>query len=212
MAQQATYSAGELSVALASSNSWRAVLGALGLRATSGNAIASVRRHAERLGLPTEHLVRPRNDVLPSAPPGGSGSRDAGRGDSTAASCLVPLDMTFLRRTGPLLSASWYSLRGAAVSWPLEPCAYDLLVGTNDRLLRVQVKTTTARENGVWKVFLSRSGRERRVYGADEVDMFFVIDGELGAYEIPAGAVAGRHAVHLNRYEEWRVHGAPFAA
>lgn len=96
------------------------------------------------------------------------------------------------------------------MSWPLEPCAYDLVVGSTQGLVRVQVKTTTSRENGAWKVFLSRSGRGRRRYDVDEVDVFLLIDGELGAYEIPSSVVVGLHAVHLNRYEQWRVHGAPF--
>lgn len=73
----------------------------------------------------------------------------------------------------------------------------------------MQVKTTVTRENGAWKVFVSRSGLDRRRYQADEIDVFFLIDGDMGAYEIRAGVVAGRHAIHLNRYEEWRVYGAP---
>jgi len=86
-------------------------------------------------------------------------------------------ELTSLRRTGPLLAAAWYSLRGVDVSWPLEPCAYDLLLRHEVGIRRVQVKTTTARENGAWKVFLSRSGSTRRRYGPSEVDLFFLIDG-----------------------------------
>jgi len=60
MASRESYSDNELAGAVASSDSWRGVLRALGLRATSGSAIASVRRRAEQAGCPTDHLGAPR--------------------------------------------------------------------------------------------------------------------------------------------------------
>ena len=236
MAQRASYSDAALANALASATSWRGVLHKLGLRATSGGAIASVRRRAQLLGCPIAHLDRPSSGGASGALAIGPSVDERGPGGGRAATALggpeeladedlgpssarsntgllsAPPSMRFLRQTGPLLAASWYSLRGAAVSWPLEPCSYDLLVGSDQSLQRVQVKTTATRENGAWKVFLSRSGRERRPYRADEVDLFFLIDGDFGAYVIPANVIAQRHAVHLNGYERWRVHGAPFVS
>lgn len=94
---------------------------------------------------------------------------------------------------------------GGQVSWPLEPCRYDLLVVLESSVLRVQVKTTTAREGPSWKVYLSKSGHGRRTYAPDEVDEFFIIDGELTYYRIPLAAVGGLHAIHLRAYQSYRL-------
>ena len=37
-------------------------------------------------------------------------------------------DADNLPRAGSFLAAAWFALAGYDVSWPLEPCAYDLLV------------------------------------------------------------------------------------
>lgn len=93
---------------------------------------------------------------------------------------------------------------GHDVSWPLEPCRYDLLVSTDAGIRRVQVKTTTARTGASsWKVYLSTSHHGRRTYDPDEIDDFFVIDGDLKYYLIPIAVVGGLHAVHLGRYEQY---------
>lgn len=76
---------------------------------------------------------------------------------------------------------------------------------------RVQVKTTTTRTGSTWKVYLSTSGRERRTYDPDEIDEFFVIDGDLRQYVIPVAAVGGLHAIHLNAYDQYQVARGPSA-
>jgi hypothetical protein len=103
-----------------------------------------------------------------------------------------------------MLAAAWFTLRGYEVLWPLEPCRYDLGVSAGDTVHRVQVKTTTHRSGGSKAVSLSSSRRPGRVvYGADEIDFFFVIDEDLDAYVIPIGAVAGYQLIHLRRYEAY---------
>lgn len=57
MRRARTYSDAELAAALATARSWRGVLRALGLDATSGGAIRSVRTRADRLGLDHSHLI-----------------------------------------------------------------------------------------------------------------------------------------------------------
>lgn len=52
-----TYSDDQLTRAVAESRSWRGVLRHLGLKATSGSAMRSVRRHAERLDLDRSHFT-----------------------------------------------------------------------------------------------------------------------------------------------------------
>jgi hypothetical protein len=101
-------------------------------------------------------------------------------------------------RAGPMLAAAWFTLAGWDVSWPLEPSRFDLVVSSHAGTRRIQVKTTTARAARTWKVYLSTSGKGRRTYGPDEIDDFFVIDGDLDFYLIPAVVVAGVQAVHLS--------------
>jgi hypothetical protein len=114
-------------------------------------------------------------------------------------------DIAHLDRAGSLLTASWFTLCGHHVSWPLEPSRYDLLVCTDARIRRVQVKTTTVRAGDSWKVYLSTSHRERRTYDTDEIDDFFIIDGELTCYLIPVVVVGGLHAIHLGGYVKYQL-------
>lgn len=110
-----------------------------------------------------------------------------------------------LSRSGPLLAASWFTLTGWDVSWPLEPCRYDLIVIQGKMARRVQVKTTITRAGRTWKAYLSTTSGGRRPYFPDEVDDFFVIDGDLNLYLLPFQVVGGLLAVHLSAYEAHRV-------
>ena len=180
------WSDAQLRASAAEARSWADVTAALGLQ--GGSATTTVKGHAARLGVEVDHL------------------------DSTSAPAqgveLVP-DTVHLSRAGALLAAGWYTLCGANVSWPLEPARYDLLVGAGADIRRVQVKTTTTREGNSWKVYLSTSRRGRTLYDAEEIDEFFVVDGDLSYYVIPLGAVLGVHAVHLSAYERFRVLTCP---
>ena len=180
--EQRRWSDAELRTAVAGAGSWPDVTVALGLK--GGSATTTVKGHAARLGLEADHL-----DKAPAP---------------AQASRLAP-DTAHLGRAGALLAAGWYTLCGANVSWPLEPARYDLLVGAGAGIRRVQVKTTTTREGGSWKVYLSTSRQGRTLYSADEIDEFFIVDGDLSYYVIPLGAARGVHAVHLSAYERFRV-------
>jgi hypothetical protein len=98
---------------------------------------------------------------------------------------------------------------GYDVSWPLEPCRYDLLVGRAERFLRVQVKTTRAKVNGSWVVSLVGGGRQRGPYDPDDIDHFFVVDGDLAYYLIPVAVAGGRRAIHLSGYRQFRLNDRP---
>ncbi|KXO88732.1 hypothetical protein DVB88_06985 [Tsukamurella pulmonis] len=74
-------------------------------------------------------------------------------------------------------------------------------------LIRVQVKTTISRSANSWKVYLSTSRQGRTTYEEDEIDQFFIIDGDLTCYRIPLAAVKGLSAVHLSAYGRFRVEG-----
>jgi hypothetical protein len=54
-------------------------------------------------------------------------------------------------------------------------------------------------------VWLSTTGRERTPYDPDEIDFYFVIDGELNYYLIPVAAVGGLMAIRLSAYQDYRL-------
>lgn len=166
------------------SSDWRDVLAALDLE--KPGSLAAVKGHAARLNLDVSHLD---TNALPAepAPP-------------------TP-DIANLGRAGALMAAAWMTLCGHTVAWPLEPARYDLLVGMENDLRRVQVKTTSVRVGTTWKVYLSTSRGTRRTYDPDEIDDFFIIDGDLACYLIPVVVIGGLHAIHLAAYTRYRVMG-----
>lgn len=109
------------------------------------------------------------------------------------------------------ISAAWFMLHGQDVSWPLEPCRYDLLVDSPAGLRRVQVKSTQSGRPQTRQVFLSTTRRQRHQYDPDEIVDFFIVDGDLRLYLIPFAVVGGLHVISLNAYEAFFVGtlGAP---
>lgn len=108
-----------------------------------------------------------------------------------------------------MLAAGWFALCGYSVSWPLEPCRYDLLVEREGQTVRVQVKTTTVRTGTSWTVWLSTTAGSRQPYSIEEIDAFFIIDGDLNYYLVPVDRVGGLHAVQLSAYQPFRVPATP---
>lgn len=159
MADKRTYTDEELVVAVAESTSWRGVMRALGLKATSAGSKRSVQRHANRLGLDYGHFLGNRrwseDDLVMAIADSASWSevvRKLGlQGGSSVTSLKghalrlgintdhfgdVPIgptlespvpDLENLRRAGGVMAATWFILSGHHVSWPLEPCRFDLL-------------------------------------------------------------------------------------
>jgi PD-(D/E)XK endonuclease len=108
----------------------------------------------------------------------------------------------------------WFSLRGWVCSLPSEPCAYDLIVDIGGVLKRVQVKSFTRRdgEGRPWGKIAHSHLRDTAVpsipYSPDEVDLFFIIDGDLEVYVIPLDATTGRVSISLHMFSECRVGSA----
>ncbi|WP_154402586.1 group I intron-associated PD-(D/E)XK endonuclease [Nocardioides speluncae] len=173
----------QLIAALPTATSWAQVAETLGL--AGGSSTSTLRGHAARLGLNTAHLAAP---TMPQP-------------------ALVEMrpQQANLRRAGSLLAAAWFELCGQTVSWPLEPCRYDLLVWTGEKAERIQVKTTTVRTGPSWTVWLSTTGKERTPYDPDQIDHFFVIDGDLDYYLIPVARVGGLMAIQLSAYQGYRL-------
>ena len=173
--------------------SWPEAMTGLGFAQDSGSARATIRKHARRLGVDVAHLDQP-------PPP------------SSARALGMTPDLRHLRGAGAYLVAGAFVLAGYRVSWPLEPAVYDLVVDTGERLLRVQVKTTSRRSGGSWACSITRSeyaavaGGKRSVrYTPQEVDAFAVVDGQGDVYVIPIDDVAGLTNLSLRRYAGYRI-------
>jgi PD-(D/E)XK endonuclease len=175
----------QLVAAIASATSWAEVAETLGL--AGGSSTTTIRGHAVRLGLDTAHLAAPRK----RQPPIG----------------FMRPEQANLARAGSLMAAAWFELCGHSVSWPLEPCRYDLLVWIGKAAERIQVKTTTVKQGTSWTVWISNTGKERTTYDPDEIDHFFVIDGDFDYYLIPVAAVGGLTAIQLSAYRSYRLPG-----
>jgi PD-(D/E)XK endonuclease len=104
--------------------------------------------------------------------------------------------LTCLRSAAGTLAAAWFALRGCAVSLPIEPTQYDLLVGAPEGISRVQVKSTTCSTKDGWMATVghhpdthSKKGH-LLAYDPDEIDLFFIVDGDMTIYLIPSTTAA----------------------
>ena len=174
----------------------------LGLSTASGNVHPHIKSHTVRLGLDTGHL----NAVshVGRQPP-----------ESVPLVSTLPMRPEHLRVAAPVTAAAWFTLRGCAVSLPVEPAVYDLLVDTPEGLMRVQVKSTTSKHksNG-WMAGIghhpdthSKKGNQL-AYSPDEIDLFFIVDGDMTMYLIPSRAIAGRVGILLRTYSKYIVGNA----
>ncbi len=190
-ATQRHWNDGTLQAAVAGASSWSEVVERFG--DTRPVSTTLVKGHARRLGIDTRHLdddIRRRSSNQPSA--GATPSPPA----AEAAN---------LRRAGPSLAAAWFLMSGDDVSWPLEPCAYDLLVWRQGTAMRVQVKTTTLRSGSTWAARLTHTHTVQSPSDPANIDCFFIVAADLTAYLIPAEDVGGRFLIHLSAYEHHRV-------
>lgn len=177
----------ELAAAISSSNSWSEVVEKVGL--TDLSSQVTLKGHAARLGIETQHLNRQ------AEPQPGAG-------------LVMQPDTSHLGRSGTMLAAGWFALCGYDVSWPLEPCRYDLLVTSGSLVHRVQVKAATVRTGASWTVWLSTTGPTRNTYDPDDIDYFFVIAADLSYFLIPVAAVGGLHTIRLSAYQDYRIQPA----
>jgi hypothetical protein len=173
----------QLADAIASAQNWSRVAEILGL--AGGSSTTTIRGHAVRLGLETAHLNAPMKHQPPAI--------------------LMRPESVHLARAGSLMAAAWFELCGYAVSWPLEPCRYDLIVWIGAKAERIQVKTTTVKQGTSWIVWISKTGKSRTTYDPDEIDYFFVIDGDFNYFLIPVGTVGGFTAITLSAYAPYQL-------
>lgn len=189
---QRRWSDAQLQRAVPESYTWAELLERLGARSTSAGTRAAVIGHAHRLGLPLDHLSKPKPE------PKGSVHR-------------LPILQSELRYAASSLATTWFLLRGCPVSVPAEPAPYDLLVELPEGVQKVQVKSVTRRDRyGSFQVGIAPV----RTHGPDlymavpydprDVDMFFIVDGDGGIYLIPMEIVAGRSTLSVNAYQAFK--------
>lgn len=183
---QRRWSDRQLADAISKAQNWSDVLVGIGLSEAGGGSLRTARAHATRLGIDTAHLTQ-KQSVIP--PPLASQPR-----------------IELLRTAAANLAAAWFLLRGHAVLWPLEPCRYDFVARAGDSFERVQVKTTTYREGATSIASIANSRPNGKlIYDIDEIDYFFIIDGDLDAYMIPFRAVIGYQSISLRTYRAYLV-------
>lgn len=180
--------------AVAAARTWDDVLTSLGINDPGKETRLRIQGHATRLGLDVSHLEFRNRD--------------------RAERVIVQPDLRHLREAGPSIAAAWFLLRGFTVSLPIEPAVFDLLVSMPGGVKRVQAKTTTGRNRDSW---LARVGRRPysvgnqaplTTYDPDDIDLFFIVDGDLNVYVIPSHDVAGRTTIMLHRYTRFIVGNA----
>ncbi len=122
--------------------------------------------------------------------------------------------MSRLRDAAESIATAWFQIRGFEIDEPRKPTTYDLVVRKGDLVKTVQVKTTTYRDNGNWLVNIGRrpsnvsKSVSRLAYVNGTVDWFFIIDGDLAIYLVPASEVAGQVTMTLSHYQDYRVGSA----
>jgi PD-(D/E)XK endonuclease len=124
-----------------------------------------------------------------------------------------------LRESAVGYAIAWFMSRGYMPSLPVGLARYDLVVDDAGSLKKVQVKTTTSKndyenwEVGVHrmaydrKAKLNAAGRKRRVaYSDSDVDVFFIVTGAGDVYLIPRCVVGNRMYLSLGGlYERYKV-------
>lgn len=188
-----TWSDADLQRAVAVSETWTGMMRELGLSETGAMRLRVIAR-ARYLGLE----VSPRLESKQQTAAAGVGVGVPDRRQIVSAAERIAI--------------AWFALRGIPVSAPLVPEAYDLLATLPDGVSRVQVKSTTYRgKAGTWQVVVGRrpytpdKSAHRLPYDPDELDYFFIIDGDAALYLIPSRVLAGRTRVNIGQYRTYRV-------
>jgi hypothetical protein len=188
---QRRWSDAQLRRAVAGAYSWRELLDELGLAHDSADDRTRVKAHSVRLALDLSRLQPP---------------------DATQGSVpKLAIDLRRLRDAGTTIAAMWFLLCGCNASVPLEPTVYDLLVSMPNGVKRVQVKTTTYNGKDGWRAQVGRHpyslGNNGLLapYDPDDLDFFFILNGDLTMYLIPSLVLAGRVMILLRNYSQYVV-------
>lgn len=94
------------------------------------------------------------------------------------------------------IAISWFTMNGCIVSIPLNDIQdYDLVADFGDcKLKKIQVKTTSSKERGKYKVQLKTTAKS---FSNNQSDYLFVVDGDGTKYLIPRDDVKASSAIAL---------------
>ena len=106
----------------------------------------------------------------------------------------------------------WLSEQGFTVSLPLTDSQdYDLIVDIEDKLNRVQVKTTSYKtQHGVFSINLSVKGGNRsyntiKTFDNTKVEYVFVLTSEKDIYFIPSEKIKSKNCLNIGKkYKEFK--------
>ena len=187
----------DLVAAVPECDSWAQVFRRVGIT-PSGSGYVCLRNKAMALGLDTSHF---------------RGQRWASRPIEAVA---VPFSRDYnpelLRKAATARATGWFMERGYTVCVPVEPALYDLVVDSDEGLVRVQVKSTTSRDKkGRWVVRIyrmaydkssvkrtSNGARAKCVYAPGEIDFFFIVKAAGDNYLMPLVVTRGAASLTLD--------------
>jgi Holliday junction resolvase-like predicted endonuclease len=115
---------------------------------------------------------------------------------------------------GELSAMCWLASRGARIAMPVgNNRHWDLIAELDDRVLRVQVKTTRCSRRGRWEVTVATRGGNQSWNGVAKLldrsrfDYLFVLVGDGRRWFIPAESVDGCSGLRLGgpKYVEFEV-------
>ena len=115
---------------------------------------------------------------------------------------------------GEFSAIGWLLTRGAKVYLPFEHSPdVDLVADLEDRLIRVQVKTSTVLRHGRWEVALATRGGNQswsglvKNFSPTQCDVLFVHAGDGRRWYIPSDCVEGATGICLGgpKYAEYEV-------
>lgn len=99
---------------------------------------------------------------------------------------------------------AYFTKQGCNVSLPLNDSQdYDLIVDNNGTLLKIQVKFTTSKVRGSYKVYLrSISGSSRKCYKTvknSDIDVLFIVTEEEKFYLVKLKDIINMNSITLNK-------------
>lgn len=114
---------------------------------------------------------------------------------------------------GLSFAIAYFSSKGHNVSIPLTDSQdYDLIVDIDDKLYKVQVKTSSYIRNNVYSVSISTKGGNRsystiKKFNNQMVDYIFILTENKDMYLIPTTILTNTSSINLSeKYQEYRVY------
>ncbi len=114
---------------------------------------------------------------------------------------------------GLALAIAYFTCNDYTISIPLTDSQdYDLIADKNNKLYRVQVKSTSYMQNNSYRISLTIKGGNRsginkiKKLNPDNVDLIFIVTSINQQYVIPISEIAGQSTIALcSKYDKFKV-------